>query len=51
MPEDPFEAGPFIRDTIKPAMEDLREYGDQLEQRIPASLWPIPSYQDMLFIK
>lgn len=51
LPEDPYEAGPFIRDTLKPAMDDLRELGDQLEENTASTLWALPSYQDMLFIK
>jgi len=51
MPEDAFEAGPHLRDQIRPAMADLRELGDLLEVQTPISRWPMPSYRDMLFIK
>ena len=40
-----------MRDTIVPAMNDLREIGDQLEVVMPSELWPLPTYREMLFIK
>ena len=41
----------YMRDTIVPAMNDLREIGDQLEVVMPSELWPLPTYREMLFIK
>jgi glutamine synthetase len=41
----------YMRDTIVPAMNDLRELGDQIELIIPHELWPLPTYREMLFIK
>jgi glutamine synthetase len=32
-------------------MTDLREIVDTLEQNIPADLWPMPTYREMLYIK
>ena len=40
-----------IRDHVRPAMADLRSAVDELENRIPRDLWPIPSYREMLLIK
>jgi glutamine synthetase len=40
-----------MRDTIVPAMSDLREVADQLEVIMPHDLWPLPTYREMLFIK
>lgn len=37
------------RDKIVVAMNELREDVDQLEMSVPAALWPVPSYADMLF--
>jgi len=48
---DPREHAQHIRDKMRPAMADLRELGDQLEMRVPADLWPIPTYRQMLVIK
>lgn len=36
---------------VKPAMEDLRETVDALEALCPDATWPLPTYQEMLFIK
>ncbi len=32
-----------------PAMEDLREWADKLEQLIGEEYWPMPTYSDLLF--
>ncbi len=34
-----------------PAMSTVREYADTLEMIVADDLWPLPSYQEMLFIK
>jgi glutamine synthetase len=41
----------FMRDTVVPAMGALRELGDKLETQVPSSVWPLPTYREMLFIK
>jgi glutamine synthetase len=41
----------YMRDTIVPAMVDLREIGDQLEVVIPHEIYPLPTYREMLFVK
>ena len=41
----------YMRDTIVPAMNALRETGDQIELLVPHELWPLPTYREMLFIK
>ncbi|MGV3604861.1 MAG: glutamine synthetase III [Planctomycetaceae bacterium] len=38
-------------DSIVPAMVKVREYADQLEGLVADDLWPLPTYQEMLFIK
>jgi len=40
-----------FRDAVVPAMEGLRETGDQLEVMIPHGTWPLATYREMLFIK
>ena len=40
-----------ISQEIKPRMDHLRELGDALERCVPADLWPLPSYREMLFEK
>ena len=34
-----------------PAMAEVRSYADALESLIADDLWPLPTYQEMLFIK
>jgi glutamine synthetase len=41
----------FFRDKVVPAMEELREVGDDLEGIVPHDMWPLPTYREMLFIK
>jgi glutamine synthetase len=41
----------YSRDTVVPAMNALRELGDQIELVMPHELWPLPTYREMLFIK
>ncbi|MBI4265829.1 MAG: glutamine synthetase III [Acidobacteria bacterium] len=41
----------YMRDTIIPAMNRLRELGDRIEVLSPHELWPLPTYREMLFIK
>ena len=36
---------------ILPAMEELRHWADRLETMVADDLWPLPSYQEMLFMK
>jgi len=39
------------RDVIIPAMNAVRAAGDKLEGIVADDLWPLPTYQEMLFIK
>jgi glutamine synthetase len=41
----------YMRDTVVPAMDDVREVADRLEKLVPDDLWPLPKYSEMLFIK
>src|SRR5829696_3673579 len=41
----------YFRDKVIPAMTALREVGDSLECIVPQSLWPLPTYREMLFVK
>lgn len=36
---------------VLPAMEAVRKYADELEGIVADDLWPLPTYQEMLFIK
>lgn len=41
----------YSRDVIIPAMLAVRESADKLETIVADDLWPLPTYQEMLFIK
>jgi glutamine synthetase len=41
----------YFRDKVIPAMDALRDVGDQLEAIVPHDLWPLPTYREMLFVK
>jgi len=40
-----------FRDVVIPAMNALRDAGDQIELLTPHGSWPLPTYREMLFIK
>ena len=44
------EATYFCR-TVLPAMLAIRETSDTLEALVANDLWPLPTYQEMLFVK
>jgi glutamine synthetase len=41
----------YARDSIIPAMNSVRTAGDKLETIVADDLWPLPTYQEMLFVK
>lgn len=41
----------YSADTLLPLMHQLREVVDGLEALVDDNLWPLPSYQEMLFIR
>jgi glutamine synthetase len=41
----------FMRDTVVPAMEAVRNAADRLEKIVADDLWPLPKYSEILFIK
>ncbi len=50
-PGDTMAHAKYARDTVIPAMEAVRAAGDKLEGVVADDLWPLPTYQEMLFIK
>lgn len=46
---DAEEKAEFYRDKVFAAQLDLRKEIDTLETLIPAEIWPVPTYADMLF--
>jgi glutamine synthetase len=49
--EGSLEHAAYMRDTVLPAMEGVREVADRLERVVADDLWPLPKYSEMLFIK
>jgi glutamine synthetase len=41
----------FCADVIRGLMDDVRVHADALEGLVADELWPLPKYQEMLFIK
>jgi len=48
---DPLGHAKHLRDHVRPAMKELRVIADELEGMVAADLWPMPTYQEMLFIR
>jgi glutamine synthetase len=48
--EGSFEEALHARDALLPAMAAVREAADALEGVVADDLWPLPTYQEMLFI-
>ena len=41
----------FLADVVRGLMLDVRTSADTLETLVPDSMWPLPKYREMLFIK
>jgi glutamine synthetase len=41
----------YLCNSVLPAMKAIREIADTLEGMVANDLWPLPTYQEMLFIK
>jgi glutamine synthetase len=51
-PDDqPLKWAKYQRDKVIPAMTGVRTVADRLEGIVADSLWPLPKYSEMLFIK
>jgi len=48
---DVFKGMRYSRDVVFAAMEDLRCLGDELEGVVAATLWPMPTYRELLSIR
>ncbi|HIG75736.1 MAG TPA: glutamine synthetase type III [Bacteroidetes bacterium] len=40
-----------MKDHVIPALAKVRAACDEIEQAVPADLWPLPTYREMLFVK
>jgi glutamine synthetase len=45
------ELAEYARDSQLASMDKVREVGDKLERVVADDLWPLPKYEEMLFIK
>jgi glutamine synthetase len=45
------ELAHYMRDTVIPAMTEVRTIADRLEKLVADDLWPLPKYSEILFIK
>ncbi|MGO9888261.1 MAG: glutamine synthetase III [Solirubrobacteraceae bacterium] len=50
-PEELEAHAEFMRDSVIPAMDDVRGAADRLEKVVADDLWPLPKYSEILFIK
>ncbi|HEY9818804.1 MAG TPA: glutamine synthetase III [Candidatus Obscuribacterales bacterium] len=41
----------YCAQTLRPLMDNVRSYADALEGEVADSFWPLPTYQEMLFVK
>ncbi len=48
---DHFKHARAYHESVIPVMKEVRESADALESVIDASLWPLPTYAEMLFIR
>src|SRR5215217_1845887 len=49
--DDELERAKYVQHNVVPAMAAVRDIADQLERVVPDSLWPLPKYSEILFIK
>jgi glutamine synthetase len=49
--DDLLKHAEYMRDTVVPAMSDVRDSADMLEKVVADDLWPLPKYSEILFIK
>ncbi|HEX4412452.1 MAG TPA: glutamine synthetase III [Lacipirellulaceae bacterium] len=45
------KAAEYCASDLLPSMSMVRKYADELENWVADDLWPLPTYQEMLFIK
>jgi glutamine synthetase len=41
----------YCAQTLRPLMDQVRESADALEAEVADDFWPLPTYQEMLFVK
>ena len=48
--QTPLQEAEHARDVLLPAMAAVRTAADELEGLVADDLWPLPTYQEMLYI-
>jgi glutamine synthetase len=48
---DAYAHAKHMRDVVLPAMNEVRQNADLLENLVADDLWPLPKYREMLFVK
>ncbi len=48
---DSLELARYYRDTVLPAMAEVRQTADALEPIVADDLWPLPTYSELLFVR
>jgi glutamine synthetase len=48
---EPYDHAKYSRETIIPALSEVRAAADALEGIVDDDLWPLPTYREMLFIR
>lgn len=49
--DEPRASAQYYRDHVKPAIAEVRQWADTLEELVEDELWPVPKYADLLFVK
>jgi glutamine synthetase len=49
--DSPEEHTQYLAGTVLPLLSNTRSYVDALESEVADDLWPLPTYQELLFIK
>jgi len=49
VPTDPTKAGQYYKNTVIPAMSELRIAADKLETVVGKEYWPFPTYTELLY--
>ena len=47
--DNAYDTGMYYKDTVIPAMEELRKTADELEAVVGKDFWPFPTYTDLLY--
>ena len=47
--ENDYETAKYYKDTVIPAMDELRAIEDTLETKVGKEYWPFPTYTDLLY--